>query len=66
MDVANKVNVATTLELERYRSEFFGQLRDLFEDQNGVRIEGDRLVFSSEVLFECLTSALMGPNSVIC
>ena len=52
VDDANKVNVATTLELERYRSEFFGQLRDLFEDQNGVRIEGDRLVFSSEVLFE--------------
>ena len=52
VDDANKVNVATTLELERYRSEFFGQLRDLFEDQNGVRIEGDRLVLSSEVLFE--------------
>ena len=52
VDDANKVNVATTLELERYRSEFFGQLRDLFEDQNGVLIEGDRLVFSSEVLFE--------------
>lgn len=37
--------------LERYRSEFFGQLRDLLGGQDGVRIEGDRFVFSSEVLF---------------
>ncbi len=39
-------------ELENYRSEFFGQLRSLLGDQDGVRIEGDRFVFSSEVLFE--------------
>jgi chemotaxis protein MotB len=37
--------------LERYRSEFFGRLRDLLGNQDGVRIEGDRFVFSSEVLF---------------
>ena len=37
--------------LERYRSEFFGALRDLLGTQEGVRIEGDRFVFSSEVLF---------------
>lgn len=38
-------------DLERYRSEFFGQLRELLSSQEGVRIEGDRFVFSSEVLF---------------
>lgn len=38
-------------DLERYRSEFFGRLRDLLGDQEGIRIEGDRFVFSSEVLF---------------
>ena len=38
-------------DLERYRSEFFGRLRDLLGNQEGVRIEGDRFVFSSEVLF---------------
>ncbi|SIT77776.1 peptidoglycan -binding protein [Pontibaca methylaminivorans] len=38
-------------DLERYRSEFFGQLRELLSGQEGVRIEGDRFVFSSEVLF---------------
>lgn len=39
-------------ELQSYRSEFFGQLRELLGDQDGVRIEGDRFVFSSEVLFQ--------------
>jgi chemotaxis protein MotB len=42
---------AQTQDLEQYRSEFFGRLRDLLGTQDGVRIEGDRFVFSSEVLF---------------
>ena len=37
--------------LERYRSEFFGSLRGLLEDIDGVSIIGDRFAFSSEVLF---------------
>ena len=41
----------TNKDLERYRSEFFGRLRDVLGAQEGVRIEGDRFVFSSEVLF---------------
>ncbi|MEO9651057.1 MAG: peptidoglycan -binding protein [Roseobacter sp.] len=43
---------AETKNLEQFRSEFFGRLRDLLGNQAGVRIEGDRFVFSSEVLFE--------------
>ena len=39
-------------DLQRYRSEFFGRLRDVLGVQEGVRIVGDRFVFSSEVLFE--------------
>ena len=42
---------AQTKDLEQYRSEFFGRLRDVLGAQEGVRIEGDRFVFSSEVLF---------------
>ena len=42
---------AETKNLEQYRSEFFGRLRALLGNQEGVRIEGDRFVFSSEVLF---------------
>lgn len=38
-------------DLAQYRSEFFGRLRDVLGTQEGVRIEGDRFVFSSEVLF---------------
>jgi len=38
-------------DLERYRSEFFGRLREVIGNQEGIRIEGDRFVFSSEVLF---------------
>tara|TARA_R110002020_G_scaffold358559_7_gene571004 strand:- start:48093 stop:49874 length:1782 start_codon:yes stop_codon:yes gene_type:complete len=42
---------AETKNLEQYRSEFFGRLRGVLGNQEGVRIEGDRFVFSSEVLF---------------
>ncbi|EAQ26348.1 flagellar motor protein [Roseovarius sp. 217] len=38
-------------DLEKYRSEFFGRLRDVLGQQEGVQIVGDRFVFSSEVLF---------------
>lgn len=43
---------AEAKDLARYRSEFFGQLRDLLGREQGVRIVGDRFVFSSEVLFQ--------------
>lgn len=38
-------------DLERYRSEFFGRLREVLGAREGIQIEGDRFVFSSEVLF---------------
>jgi len=38
-------------ELSRYRSEFFGRLRDVLGNQQGITIVGDRFVFQSEVLF---------------
>ncbi len=47
----NQELAAQAEDLQRYRSEFFGRLRDVLGDQDGVRIEGDRFVFSSEVLF---------------
>ena len=39
-------------ELERYKSNFFGRIRELVEGKDGVKIVGDRFVFSSEVLFD--------------
>jgi chemotaxis protein MotB len=38
-------------DLARFRSEFFGQLSNLLDGREGVRVVGDRFVFSSEVLF---------------
>lgn len=38
-------------ELARYRSEFFGRLREVLGDHPDIRIVGDRFVFQSEVLF---------------
>ena len=38
-------------EMARYRSEFFGRLREVLGDRPDVRIVGDRFVFQSEVLF---------------
>ena len=38
--------------LARFKSDFFGQLREVLEGQDRVRIEGDRFIFASEVLFQ--------------
>jgi chemotaxis protein MotB len=38
-------------ELQRFRSDFFGRLRELLRDRKDIRVVGDRFVFESEVLF---------------
>ncbi len=45
-------------ELQRYRSDFFGRLRDLLKDRKDIRVVGDRFVFESEVLFQSGDAAL--------
>ena len=45
--LANKVQ-----ELQRFRSEFFGRLREVLSGRDEVQIVGDRCVFQSEVLFD--------------
>ena len=53
-DLGRRLNVALAQrvqELSRYRSDFFGRLRDILADRTNIRIVGDRFVFSSEVLF---------------
>jgi chemotaxis protein MotB len=42
---------AEAKDLKKFKSEFFGQLRDVLGSREGVQIVGDRFVFSSEVLF---------------
>ncbi|MFO1176780.1 MAG: peptidoglycan -binding protein [Paracoccaceae bacterium] len=41
-----------TTQLAKYRSEFFGRLSEVLAGRPGVRVVGDRFVFSSEVLFQ--------------
>lgn len=54
-DLGARLNVALAQrvqELQRYRSEFFGRLREIVANRQDVRIVGDRFVFQSEVLFD--------------
>ncbi len=53
-DLGRRLNVALAQrvqELSRYRSDFFGRLREILGDRPDIRIVGDRFVFQSEVLF---------------
>ena len=53
LEAAEKERLAAeNADLERFRSEFFGQLSTLLDGRDGVRVVGDRFVFSSEVLFK--------------
>lgn len=47
----NKALASKVEELSGYRSEFFGRLKQVLANQQGIRIEGDRFVFDSELLF---------------
>ncbi|GAB5389325.1 MAG: peptidoglycan -binding protein [Alphaproteobacteria bacterium] len=47
----NKALVDKVEQLAKYRSDFFGRLREVLGDREDIRIEGDRFVFQSEVLF---------------
>ena len=53
-DLGKRLNVALAQrvqELARYRSDFFGRLREILADRENIRVVGDRFVFQSEVLF---------------
>jgi chemotaxis protein MotB len=47
----NAVLARQVQELQRYRSDFFGRLRELLANRKDIRVVGDRFVFQSEVLF---------------
>lgn len=54
-DLGRRLNVALAQrvqDLARYRSDFFGRLRQILEGRADVRVVGDRFVFQSEVLFD--------------
>ncbi len=54
-DLGSRLNVALAQrvqELARYRSDFFGRLRQILGARSDIRIVGDRFVLQSEVLFQ--------------
>ena len=54
-DLGSRLNTALAQkvqELSRYRSDFFGRLRQILGARPGIRVVGDRFVFESSVLFE--------------
>lgn len=53
-DLGSRLNVALAQrvqELARYRSDFFGRLRQILGNRPDIRIVGDRFVFQSELFF---------------
>ncbi|WP_029555195.1 peptidoglycan -binding protein [Xanthobacter sp. 91] len=65
-DLGRRLNVALAQrvqELTRFRSEFFGRLRDILGNRPDIRVVGDRFVFQSEVFFDA-GSAVMKPEAV--
>ena len=54
-DLGQRLNVALAQkvqELNRYRSDFFGRLRQILGSRPDIRVVGDRFVFESSVLFD--------------
>lgn len=54
-DLGRRLNVALAQkveELSRYRSDFFGRLRDILGSRSDIRIVGDRFVFQAELFFD--------------
>lgn len=53
-DLGKRLNLALAQrvqELQQYRSDFFGRLKEILGNRPGIKVVGDRFVFQSEVLF---------------
>jgi chemotaxis protein MotB len=60
-DLGQRLNVALAQrvqELTRYRSDFFGKLREILGNRPDIRVVGDRFVFQSELFFDSGTASL--------
>ncbi len=59
----NLALAAKVEELQRYRSDFFGRLRQVLANRPGIQVVGDRFVFQSEVLFPTGSADLSATGS---
>jgi chemotaxis protein MotB len=60
-DLGQRLNVALAQrvqELSRYRSDFFGKLREILGNRPDIRVVGDRFVFQSELFFDSGSAVL--------
>lgn len=62
-DLGRRLNVALAQrvqELSRYRSDFFGRLREILADRPDIQVVGDRFVLPAAVLFSTASDDLSG------
>ncbi len=60
-DLGQRLNIALAQrvqELSRYRSDFFGKLREILGTRPDIRVVGDRFVFQSELFFDSGSAVL--------
>jgi len=65
-DLGRRLNAALAQkvqELAKYRSEFFGRLREILGNRSDIEIVGDRFVIQSEIFFDS-GSAELNPSGV--
>jgi chemotaxis protein MotB len=61
VDLGRRLNLALASKIEelaRYRSEFFGRLREVLGERGDVRVVGDRFIFETEILFRSASAEL--------
>jgi len=63
----NKALTSQVFELQAYRSEFFGRLKEILGDRDDIRVVGDRFIFESELLFDSGSATLQvdGKDQII-
>jgi chemotaxis protein MotB len=60
-DLGKRLNEALASkveELARYRSEFFGKLKEVLGNRPDIQVVGDRFIFQSEVLFDTASAEI--------
>jgi chemotaxis protein MotB len=68
-DLGSRLNVALAQrvqELSRYRSDFFGKLREILGSRPDIRVVGDRFVFQSELFFDSGSAVLSAEGRSEC
>jgi len=54
----NQALTSKVFELQKYRSEFFGKLKNILGQRDDIKIVGDRFIFESELLFDTASADL--------